>query len=185
MQEALRLDPANSWNYGYLSDLLCRLDRCDEAVTRRQEAIALDPFMWAHYSGLATTLESLGRREEAVAAWSKACDLGHSQAECAMYARLLHLLGRSGEARAAAQVAAKVSDTPGGTLALARYWAVAGRPDEALRYLQRLVELGLDSEETISQEPDLAGLRGDPRFAGIIERARSNAKRQTGENETR
>jgi tetratricopeptide (TPR) repeat protein len=185
MQEALSLDPANSWNYRYLSDLLYRLDRYEETVARLQEAIALDPFMWGNYYKLAQVLEFMGRREEAVAAWAKACELGHTQFLCAMHARLLHLAGRPGEAHAAAEVAAKEPDTPDGAFALARYWAVAGRPDEALRYLQRLVELGLDSEETISQEPDLAGLRGDPEFAGIIERARSNAKRQTGENETR
>ena len=57
--------------------------------------------------------------------------------------------------------------------------SLAGRTDEAFQSLERLVQNGLDYAEMLENDSDLDSLRGDPRFAALLERARENYERNT------
>ena len=68
--------------------------------------------------------------------------------------------------------AAPVPDATRRTLLynLACAYARAGRSAEALDRLGRAIDLGFGPREAVAGDEDLAGLRGDPRFAALLER---------------
>ena len=53
--------------------------------------------------------------------------------------------------------------------------AIAGHTDEAFRYLREAVDKGFVYADTMSEDKDLASLRSDPRFTGILDEARRRA----------
>jgi len=52
---------------------------------------------------------------------------------------------------------------------------VAGRRDDALKYLEQAIDYGYGPPESITGDPALKPLHGDPRFDALIARARQNA----------
>jgi len=52
---------------------------------------------------------------------------------------------------------------------------IAGRPDEAFRYLHEAINRGFTYADAISSDHDLASLHADPRFAAIVAEARARA----------
>jgi hypothetical protein len=48
-----------------------------------------------------------------------------------------------------------------------------GRPDEAFADLNRAIENGLISPGELSADPELKSLHGDPRFDGLVAKARA------------
>ena len=53
---------------------------------------------------------------------------------------------------------------------LACSYALLGRRDEAITELNKAVDLGFDDADHLRQDPDLDGLRLDPRFAELLAR---------------
>ena len=53
--------------------------------------------------------------------------------------------------------------------------AIAGRREEAFRYLHEAIDKGFIYADAIGQDNDLSSLRSDPRFAGILDEARRRA----------
>ncbi len=53
-------------------------------------------------------------------------------------------------------------------------WARAGKPDSAFALLGRLTAIGYRQPDQLEQDADLAGVRGDARFAAVVEQARRN-----------
>ena len=53
---------------------------------------------------------------------------------------------------------------------LACSYALLGRKDEAFTALHRSIELGFDDREHVEEDPDLASLRTDPRWAEVKKR---------------
>jgi len=53
--------------------------------------------------------------------------------------------------------------------------AIAGHTDEAFRYLREAVDKGFVYADTMGEDKDLASLRSDPRFTGILDEARRRA----------
>jgi thiol-disulfide isomerase/thioredoxin len=51
----------------------------------------------------------------------------------------------------------------------------AGRVNEAIEWLTRSLDAGLDDTMTLEGDGDLESVRGDARFAGLLEKARTNA----------
>ena len=58
--------------------------------------------------------------------------------------------------------------------------AVAGRHDEALRYLGQAVDQGYDAPKWTAVDNDLKSLQGDPRFEALVAQAKA---RQGGRDE--
>jgi len=66
-------------------------------------------------------------------------------------------------------------DDPNVHYNLACSLALSGDPDAALRSLSDAIERGYDDPEFMSQDEDLAGLRGDERFLALVKRLRERA----------
>jgi non-specific serine/threonine protein kinase/serine/threonine-protein kinase len=87
--------------------------------------------------------------------------------------------GRYGDAENLFQEAiqsATKANSPG-ILAMAWYnfacgAAIAGRHDEALRYLDNAMRNGYKAFDATASDPDLKSLHGDPRFDGLLAKAR-------------
>lgn len=56
--------------------------------------------------------------------------------------------------------------------------ALAGRKDEAFVYLARALDAGYANAEHLQKDSDLTGLRADPRWRPLVEKAESNRKAQ-------
>jgi tetratricopeptide (TPR) repeat protein len=84
----------------------------------------------------------------------------------------LHPLYQAGEYAAVADRAAEVlaADPPYGALYynFACAASLAGRPEEALAYLDRGLELSAELREWAREDPDLEALRGDSRFQELL-----------------
>lgn len=56
---------------------------------------------------------------------------------------------------------------------LACSYALVGKVDQAIATLEAAIELGYHDSSYIQHDPDLDGIRRDPRFLALIERVRS------------
>jgi len=64
---------------------------------------------------------------------------------------------------------------PIGRYNLACKHALAGERDAAFEWLDKAIAVGFGSVDTMEKDPDLASLRGDARWRGVVERARAKA----------
>lgn len=180
-EQALVLDPSEPYSLLALSFALRRAGRYDDAVTRAQQAVALLPNEWSAYDKLGLALNRLGRDREAAIAFERACELGHSQSSCALYAGCLQRLHRVADGMEAASAAAKLPESLYGAYNLACYWALAGDTPQALYWLGRAADLGY-SNARVRADSDLQSLHGNPKFEAIvavIEKQAETQKRQT------
>lgn len=77
--------------------------------------------------------------------------------------------------KACAQVIALIPHEPNGHYNLACALARQGKKDEAFQSLAKAVELGFNDAKHIAEDADFESLRGDERFAKLVEQAK-NAK---------
>lgn len=165
LEEALVLDPTNSYTYSSLGLVLGRLQRHEEALVRAEQAVMLNPMNWQHRAALGISLEDLGRLAEAATAESIACAQSNNQNPCALLATILHKGGRRAAALAVANRAASLTPSGIGAYSLACYWAIAGDRSNAIRCLRDAVHLGWSAQ--IRTDPDFESLHGDPEFEVI------------------
>lgn len=64
---------------------------------------------------------------------------------------------------------------PIGRYNLACKHALAGERDAAFEWLDKAIAVGFFSVDTMEKDPDLASLHGDPRWRGVVDRARAQA----------
>ncbi len=100
-------------------------------------------------------------RAEAAAAYDEAAE---------KYARVLELLS---DLPAPEEAKDQVRQTVYYNLACAR--SMQGRADEALTAFGQSLDAGFDDYEHIAKDTDLDPIRGEPRFAQLLERARAKA----------
>jgi carboxyl-terminal processing protease len=75
--------------------------------------------------------------------------------------------------------AIQAGDTDGGTFYNAAcYFALAGKVDEAFRYLEQAISHGYANPEKYKTDPDLNSLRKDPRWPAILDKAAAKTKEQ-------
>jgi predicted Zn-dependent protease len=72
--------------------------------------------------------------------------------------------------RADLDLTARCPEVPLHWYNLACSHSLLGQLDEGIAALERAVELGYDEADWATQDPDLANLRGDPRFTGVLAR---------------
>ncbi|HET7237950.1 MAG TPA: tetratricopeptide repeat protein, partial [Terrimicrobiaceae bacterium] len=176
LEEALPLDPANDVVFAAASNIMWNLDRLEESLKYIRIAMALNPESYQNNWALGQVLYLLKRWEEAVPPLKMACEMNSLQWVCAFHATALLRAGHATEAKAAAQSAAALPETPVGAYFLAWFHAVSGDRAGAIRLLRRAYDLGLPfSYKEVMKEPDLVSLHGDPEFekiaAGIKERS--------------
>jgi hypothetical protein len=88
------------------------------------------------------------------------------------------LLGDAQAAVAAYQKARSFAPSVLLSYNLACAQARLGRVDEALASLGDSIERGFAASDDLLRDPDLAPLRGDPRFSSLLARTKNNEERR-------
>ena len=177
----------STWAFSNMGTSLYLLGRFDEAAASFEKAIALAPknFRYRAYLGDALTWAP-GQAKRAAETYRAAVPLGEdelhiSPRDAPTLATLARCRARLGEkAHAWEDVQQALALAPDNADVLKRAAIVAtvlGRREEAFLFLERAISSGYGTAE-IERDPDLASLRGDPRFKDIL--AKSPTARKTG-----
>jgi serine/threonine-protein kinase len=177
----------STWAFSNMGTSLYLLGRFDEAAASFEKAIALAPknFRYRAYLGDALTWAP-GQAKRAAETYRAAVPLGEdelhiSPRDAPTLATLARCRARLGEkAHTWEDVQQALALAPDNADVLKRAAIVAtvlGRREEAFLFLERAISSGYGTAE-IERDPDLASLRGDPRFKDIL--AKSPTARKTG-----
>ena len=152
------------------------MENYEKAVKNYQRATEIEPENSTHWSNLGDALKMLDRTVDSLAAYQQAVAFARVKAEQTpgdpqAHSRLGLNCAQIGdtecalvEGRKAAELAPQNSET---IFRVAVMYYLAGRQDEALDWLEKAVRLGCSKAE-IENDPDLAGLREDPRYLRIL-----------------
>ncbi|MDH5588873.1 MAG: tetratricopeptide repeat protein, partial [Gemmatimonadota bacterium] len=179
IRQAAELDPLTPITQCMPGFVRLMEGRFDEAVEPYRRQVALDPHNPFAAVTLGWALAHAGRNEEAVAVLDDASSR-FPETPFGSWAGSL-ACGLRGDADGAAGAVTPAFEAAAGgsemfARALAECYALAGARDEALRWLERAVDLGLLSEAFIATHDGfLASLRDDPGFGVIVARVRSEA----------
>ncbi len=163
---AIELDPKDADPQFWLSVVY---QLYDEAIAAYSRAIELDPKDADPHNGLGIVYQLMKQYEKAEEAFRKAVELDPQRGMCrASLAGLLRKLGREVEAAEQIRIARELLAKED-TYNRACLEAICGNVEEALALLRMALEKRDSSPEWAERDPDFDSLRGDPRFAALIE----------------
>jgi serine/threonine-protein kinase len=171
MRRAQALDPLSIIASAALGWVHYYAGAYEGAVAQCRAALELNPaFALAHlWAGQA--LEMLGRFDEAVATLQRAVELsGDGGIFATALARTLALSG--GRAEAERRLARIERDSHSPAYEIARVYTALGRRDEALAWLERAYAARSHAMVFLRVDPQLAALRGEPKFRDLLGRMR-------------
>ena len=207
IRRARELGPGDAENLGASGLIAACLGHQEEAVGFVRQAIALDPLQPRLYLRLGQSLRDLGRHEEAQAALAKALELSphhiwvhETRGEVYMAQGRLqealeemdkeppsalrdlgltlafHALGRRKEADAALErLERRPSDC---AYQIGQAYANRGEVDKAFEWLDRARKQHDGGLMSLRSDLLLRGLRGDPRYARLLDRLQSPSQRR-------
>jgi Flp pilus assembly protein TadD len=174
---SIELQP-NSWGYSNLGTVFFYLGRHTESVDAFERAVTLslsDPLPWGNLGNACRHVPGLERRadeaiDQAIGLMQERLRSDPRDADgTARLAGWLVNRGRTDEARAAIRRALDLAPDDVHAMAhAANVYCQLGDHDEALKWLEIARTRGF-AREAIERAPDLAPLRGDPRFQRILE----------------
>ncbi|HEU0175963.1 MAG TPA: tetratricopeptide repeat protein [Blastocatellia bacterium] len=166
---AVGLDPMNANSHHGLGNVYSALGRNEDAIEAYVWAVEFDPKDASPHRGLGIVYQLLKQYGKAEEAFRKAVELDPQRGTSrASLAGILRKLGR--EAEAAEQIRiARESIIKESAYNRACFEAICGSVDEALAWLKTALEKREISVEWAERDQDFDSLRGDPRFAGLIE----------------
>ena len=177
-RRAVELDPRLYEARYFHARSLFQQGRFEEAAAMFAEAAAVrEEYQAAFFA--AQSLEALGRHDDARSAYARALtaverhlDLNPDDARAAtMRAVSLCRLGRVEEGLEWAERALVTDDEDAGVrYNAACLFSVAGRVDRALACLEEALAVGFGNRAWLERDPDLDGVRHDPRFAELMAR---------------
>ncbi len=147
--------------------------RYDEALDRGRHALELHPYHQLSRFFYADALECAGRFEEALAEYRQASVVSPDLLWLrAMEGSCLAKSGRHGEALDLLRELKRLKTTEYvDSYHLALFEDALGLRDEAIAELQRACDDNSSMLHMLNADPKLDGLRRDPRFASIVQRA--------------
>ncbi len=173
-QRAVEVDPnytAAHFNLAYTYE---RRERIDDAIAQYRKALQLEPGNVLGHNNLGVLLDKKGLYDEAIAAFEQALKIDPSNATVQgnlANSRKNKAIVQEREARIAEarkQVEAQPKD-PRVAYNLARVYAALDMKEQAFEWLGKALQLGFDDIRFVREDPALAGLKNDPRFAKLLE----------------
>jgi serine/threonine-protein kinase len=147
--------------------------RWEECLTHLDRVFAIDPNFAASVALRATCLAGLGRQAEARREAQRALSLGRGTSR--IVAEVIGALAMAGDTTEARRLLdglvarADNGEIDPGLLALSH--AAVGDRDAAFVWLDRMIAARSRWVLALMSDPNLDGLRGDPRYAAILDRA--------------
>ncbi len=168
---ALALDPLNTaatlhlgWHYLYAGQF-------EQAIRQYEATLRLDPSYSAAYDQLSHAYVLSKRPDEALAAWRRHVALTGRTDTLVMNAIFAATRGSTDEAlKLVPAVIAGERRGEHDAYDVARVYAVLGRKDDAIHWLERSIQQREIAVRSLKQDPMLLPLRADPRFAGLLRR---------------
>jgi serine/threonine-protein kinase len=173
-ETAVRLGNAKA--HSNLGILLYDEGQYEEAVAHLQQAAELEPLSPGKHHNLGDVLARLGRKGSAALEYRRADDLCRRQLDVSprdatTMATLAMLEGKLGHAAEAERYIVRATEieprNPDVLYAAAVVHALGNRREKAIGALQHAIEAGYSGVRA-GRDPDLAGLRADPRYAAAV-----------------
>ncbi len=180
LRQAVRLDPGDSGAWDSLSWALGYMTPPDAIEEERaaREAIRLEPNFPGAYYHLGRGLLHQERYDEANEAFRRAGELGPEfDAPRFGLAQVSFAQGKYDEAMAQMELAQSMTSAPVYLVLIAAIHAAKGSADEAFANLTSALDARYADVPWLESSDWFDPLRGDPRFAAIMARARANAAR--------
>ncbi|HEY8560107.1 MAG TPA: protein kinase [Pyrinomonadaceae bacterium] len=175
-ERARALDPLNPFNRYILAWCFYQARRYDESIAENLRLIEDEPLYSSAYFTLSWSLRRAGRTAEAVAAARRGAELAGGAIPM-MRAALAAALAENGEPEAARGVLAELDDSAEKSFVTPLHRALVhlhlGETERALTRLAEAVEARDPWTVWLGTEPQLDGLRGEPRFQALLRRAKS------------
>ena len=146
---------------------------CEKAEKELEQARAIEPDHPLVRTFLAITYYNLGRIEEAQTILDEIlAQHSHFDGLQVLRAWCFNAQGRHDEARAL--ITSRVEETAAAdhdiSFWLASFFAMEGMVDKAIEWVEKAIKLGNENYPLFAKNPRLDNLRGDGRFAAILER---------------
>jgi tetratricopeptide (TPR) repeat protein len=170
---AIELDPKLAYPHNGLGNIYTDLSRYGGAIAAYGRAIELDAKLAYPHNKMGVVYQLLGQYEKAEESFRKAVELDPQDgAYRSSFVGILRKLGREPEAAEQIRVTRKLIAKEI-TYSRACFEAICGNADMALALLRLALEKREESLEWVERDPDFDSLRGDPRFAALIEEMRA------------
>jgi len=167
-QKAIALDPKFAAPWNGLGNVYADLGRTGKAIQAYRQAIALDPKDAAPWNNLGNVYALRGEWEQALEAFRRAVELEPEDGtHRSSIAGALRALGREAEAQEEIARARPLMEKET-EYNRARFAAICGEREEALRLLEIALQKRQVSRQWARRDPDLRSLHGDPRFEKLV-----------------
>ncbi len=174
-RQAAQMDPGNITVLMNLAHVYGLQGRVDEAIAEYRKVIQRQPANALVRNNLGVLYDRKGLYDEAIREFEEILTSDPTNAsalknlETAKRNRAT-VQERDGEISRAVKAAAAQPRDARAAYTVARLHAVHGQSDEALTWLIKAVDLGLDNVEQLAVDPTLGHLRDDPRFPKLGKR---------------
>jgi TolB-like protein/tetratricopeptide (TPR) repeat protein len=182
LQRARSLDPLSPAVRSALAEAYYFARRYDKAEAESRSALELDPNFVLGLLNLGRAQEQQGRMNEAIVTFDRARTLTGKGPAMTMF--LADAYARKGEQAAAKELLGYLLQLRQGkkvyvpALYIASLNAALGNHDQAFRYMQEALAERCEYLIYLRREPMSDGLRGDPRFARLIQSTAEQTVRQ-------
>jgi tetratricopeptide (TPR) repeat protein len=144
-----------------------------DLIEASKRGLLVDPKDWSHHYNLGVGYEGRGKVQEAIPEYQKAIEMSDGlPGPTVALARTYSAVGRKAEAeKILRDLERKSKGTSASLYTMATIYAGLGENDKAFEFLEKAYsEKSLDISWSLKSDPQLDGLRPDPRFQSLLRR---------------